>query len=545
LICGCSSNNTDSFNGLHFRGNVVTSDDFPDVFNSYLKSISDGVPQLRISAEDDVVSCTSISSDTDISEFYVSEFDVYMVLCKLNVSKSSLGDVIDNRLLKSLADILAAPICALINNSLSQGIVPTQWKIARVTPLPKCTPVRDIATDLRPIAITCPVSKVAEFFTAKLFDEFFDDSSDQHQFGNVAGRSTTLALIKFTHLLFESSDNSCNIIRCLFVDFSRAFDLINHNIVSTKLDSNYFPLRLRNWFLSFLNNREQFVKINDRVSDCVVMNAGAPQGTRAGPNCFKLLIKDLTFRIPFIKYVDDVSVVSVSDDIHDDSLEQSVVHLLTWCGANGMHLNVNKTKEMICTFGKRVFAADCSPLLVDGVVIERVQQFKLLGVIISSDLSWKYHVKYIISKASKRLFAICHLMRCGFPIKDIVDVYCALIRPVLEYASPVWHCGLTKSLSDDIERVQQRCLRIVLPLLSYSDALVVSGLQRLSVRREAAVISIFNDIKKQSHVLHHLLPVEHSKVGCHTRNAYPYRQQIHRTNRSSHSLITYCIQKRL
>ena len=136
-------------------------------------------------------------------------------------------------------------------------------------------------------------------------------------------------------------------------------------------------------------------------------------------------------------------------------------------------------------------------------------------------------------------------MRCGFSTKDIIDVYCALIRPVLEYASPVWHCGLTKSLSDDIERVQQRCLRIVLQLLSYSDALVVSGLQRLSVRREASVISIFNDIKMESHVLHHLLPAERSKVGSHTRNAYPYRQRIHRTNRCSHSLITYCIQKRL
>ena len=94
------------------------------------------------------------------------------MLSKLNVFKSSLSDVIDNRLLKNLADILAAPICALINNSLTQGVVPAQWKLARVSPIPKCVPVRDIVSDLRPISITCPVSKVTEVSVSKLFDYF-------------------------------------------------------------------------------------------------------------------------------------------------------------------------------------------------------------------------------------------------------------------------------------------------------------------------------------------------------------------------------------
>ncbi len=75
--------------------------------------------------------------------------------------------------------------------------MPSQWKVA----LPKCFPVRDIETDLRPIAITCPVSKVAEVFIARLFDEFFDDDLDVHQFGAVAGRSTTLALIKLSFFI--------------------------------------------------------------------------------------------------------------------------------------------------------------------------------------------------------------------------------------------------------------------------------------------------------------------------------------------------------
>ena len=87
------------------------------------------------------------------------------------------------------------------------------------------------------------------------------------------------------------------------------------------------------------------MRVNDYNSDCLVINAGAPQGTRAGPNCFKLLIRDLTFRIPYIKYVDDVSVVSISCDTNDDSLQQALRELLSWCTVNGMHINTKKDKR--------------------------------------------------------------------------------------------------------------------------------------------------------------------------------------------------------
>ena len=124
-----------------------------------------------------------------------------------------------------------------------------------------------------------------------------------------------------------------------------------------------------------------------------------------------------------------------------------------------MKLNTKKTKEMSFSFGKRVKTDECAPLSAGRDTTERVTEFKILGVILSCDLSWKKHVDYIVAKANKRLYVICQLVRCGFAYQDIVSVYCAVIRPVLEYASPVWHCGLTGVLSDEIERIQRRCLR--------------------------------------------------------------------------------------
>ncbi len=136
----------------------------------------------------------------------------------------------------------------------------------------------------------------------------------------------------------------------------------------------------------------------------------------------------------------------------------------------GMRLNTKKTKEMIFTFGKRVCVDDCVPLTAQSAVIERVTDFKILGVIFSSDLTWTKHVQYIAAKANKRLFALCQLVRCGFASDDVIAVYCSLIRPLLEYASPVWHCGLTGVLSEELEHVQMRCLRIIFPQVSYSDS---------------------------------------------------------------------------
>ena len=85
------------------------------------------------------------------------------MLCRLKEGKASLNDCIDNTLLRTLADVLAAPIYSVTNSSIREGFIPEQWKISRVSVLPKVKPIRNIENDIRPISITCPISKVAEF----------------------------------------------------------------------------------------------------------------------------------------------------------------------------------------------------------------------------------------------------------------------------------------------------------------------------------------------------------------------------------------------
>jgi len=205
-----------------------------------------------------------------------------------------------------------------------------------------------------------------------------------------------------------------------------------------------------------------------------------------------------------------------------------------------LSINSKKTKELIVHFGRKFDSSVIPNLEINDSVIERVNEFKFLGVILRADLSWCSHVKYIIAKASKRIFVISSLARMQTSVADLLCVYCSIVRSVLEYASPAWHCGLTKTQSCEIERVQKRCLRIIFPLLSYRSALLLSGLERLSTRREKAARDLFAQIKHSTHPLNSLLTVKNKPTcGAVTRDSYPYVVPRPKTNRMSNSLIIY------
>ena len=119
-----------------------------------------------------------------------------------------------------------------------------------------------------------------------------------------------------------------------------------------------------------------------------------------------------------------------------------------------MRLNAKKCKEMTVNF-LQYKPTVLSPLHVGGSLIERVSSHKLLGVIIINNLSWNEHCDCIYSKANKRLFCLRVLKKSGLRPADLLEVYCSIIRSVLEYASPVW-AGPPVYLSDLLESIQRK-----------------------------------------------------------------------------------------
>ena len=196
---------------------------------------------------------------------------------------------------------------------------------------------------------------------------------------------------------------------------------------------------------------------------------------------------------------------------------------------------------MILHFSKRFDKSTIPSLDLGDSTTGRVDEFKLLGIVIRSDLSWCSHVKYMITKASRRIFVVTAMVRSGMNRTNLLIVYSSLVRSVLEYASPVWHCGLSQTQSQgNKKKVQRRCFKIIFPYLSYREALIDSGYELLSARRERASRELFEQIKNPLHILNDLLTPRVNNDGCiRTRDSYPYVIPRQKTNRLSKSLIAF------
>jgi hypothetical protein len=128
---------------------------------------------------------------------------------------------------------------------------------------------------------------------------------------------------------------------------------------------------------------------------------------------------------------------------------------------NSMVVNEQKTKEMLIYFGTKVDHTTIQKIRINGKDIEHIKTFKLLGVIISKNLSWYAHVDYILGKVAKRFYFLIQFVHAGVRDSDMITIFCSIVRSVLEYACPVWHPGPTKSQSKKLECVQKKFLKLL------------------------------------------------------------------------------------
>ena len=144
-----------------------------------------------------------------------------------------------------------------------------------------------------------------------------------------------------------------------------------------------------------------------------------------------------------------------------------------------------------------------------------VDRAKIFGLNVSNNLRWNNYFDQILSKARKRLYFLSQLKKAKVGEKGLVLFYmtCIHVWPILEYASPVFHNGLTNYLGQNLERIQKRVLRIILTEVSCEDALRLTGLQRLSHRSDGLSDKLFEEIvTDDSHKLYSLLPPRNETV---------------------------------
>ena len=211
------------------------------------------------------------------SEFTIDLVEVENKLRRVKTHKAPGPDGLPNWILHDFSAQLAGPVCAIFNASVREGFVPTRWKEANVIPVPKVQPPKSIESDLRPISLTATLGKILESFVGVWILERIEDKLDDHQFGALKRRSTTHALVDMLHHWHSAVDRGQSV-RTVFIDFAKAFDHVDHNILVAKLLGFGLTDTIIRWICAFLRDRRQRVKIGDALSEWLELGAVMAQG---------------------------------------------------------------------------------------------------------------------------------------------------------------------------------------------------------------------------------------------------------------------------
>lgn len=261
----------------------------------------------------------------------------------------------------------------------------------------------------------------------------------------------------------------------------------------------------------------------------------------SGYKIFTIVVNDAAITTSLRwKFVDDLTLGETTNIKNPKGqLQQHLDELSAWCDRNDMLPKPSKCHIMNVSFLKGFF--NYPSYMLSGETLETVDNMKLLGLYIQKDLKWDKQVADMISRASRRLFLLYTLRGFGAPVEDRLTVYQTYIRPLVEYACPVWHPSITREQSKQLEMIQKRSCRLILGnrYEHYHTALLDLGIAKLSDRREQLLLK-FGQKLLNSERHQHLLPVK-SKPTYALRSHRKYQEPKTRTVRYSNSTIPHVI----
>ncbi|KAG7302550.1 hypothetical protein JYU34_012473 [Plutella xylostella] len=442
----------------------------------------------------------------------VSETEIARYIVAITSNATGIDGINRDMILLTLPHTLTA-ITAIVNRSITEQSVPKCWKSALINPLPKVDQPTSLK-DLRPISILPFLSKLVEKAVYTQLIKFIEENNilPSLQSGFRKNRGTITALLDVTdNILAEQDIGNATILSLL--DFSRAFDCLDIDLLLAKLTYYGISGHAIDWFNSYLSNRTQSVKLmlnngTSITSNPLPVSRGVPQGSILGPLLFIIYSTDLTAESKYCKYhcyADDVQLyASVAPDNLQKVLEGingDLDNIDNWSKDNALVLNPSKSKYMVLGSTmqvRNIINTNALTINMKGQSIERVHEAKCLGLLLDSGLKFENHIQNIVKNCFFRL-KVLYKIRSLLTEKVRITLCETLILSRLNYGDTVYGPCLLERTRRLIQRVQNACCRFcfdVPPRGHITPFLNKASMLNMEARRYLHTCSLVFDVLK-------------------------------------------------
>ena len=419
------------------RGNIFTGKQLASKFNEYFVSIAnDLLPNIPNYSH--AYSFDRIKQIVDTFYFYpTNDVEIFNVLKSLPRKGNVMFDIRPDILL-TIKEKIIPIITYLFNYCVDSGVYPKILKVASVVPVYKAGSVTEIG-NYRPISNLLNMNKIFEKLTFVRLDEFIKRNSiiSENQFGFRKNSNTSLAIFNLMRSFILTFKNKSYSV-ALFLDLKKAFDLVNTSILMNKLYRYGFRGVVHSFLKSYLDNRSQYVSVNNFNSSQENVLRGVPQGSVLGPLFFNLFINDLNnMNDVDITFFADDAVFCVSDDCLNTCIEKInllIANISRWLDENMLVANTTKTKLMLVTPRPTPHLPVIS---FNNIPLEWVSEIKYLGLIIDNKLIFNSHVDEICNRLS-RLQGISYRLSYIVPQEVLLKIYHSLIYPIVTQNIIIW-----------------------------------------------------------------------------------------------------------